>query len=76
MILRTESSQGAGRKGLSRDSYRQALLAAAVAALLSACTQVETAPAETSPVAGTHVAELDMPEIVIVASRSEPESIG
>ena len=76
MILRTESSQGVRRKGRARDSYRQALLAAAVAALLSACTQVGTGPAETSPVAKTHVAESDMPEIVIVASRVEPESIG
>jgi hypothetical protein len=59
----------------SRVPYASALFAAAVAALLSACTQssVEPLPKET-----THVSETasDVPEVVITASREIPKAIG
>jgi hypothetical protein len=64
------------RKPGSRVPYATALYAAAVAALLSACTQssVESLPKETS----SHVSETasELPEVVITASRETPKAIG
>ena len=64
------------RKLGSRVPYASALYAAAIAALLSACTQsgVEPLSKETS----SHVSETvsDVPEVVITASRETPKAIG
>ena len=60
----------------SRVPYASALYAAAVAALLSACSQshVEGAP-EATPI---HLSETasDMPEVVITAARERPKANG
>jgi hypothetical protein len=64
------------RKVGSRMPYASALYAAAVAALLSGCSQsgVECAPEATT----THLSETasDMPEVVITASRERPKANG
>jgi hypothetical protein len=64
------------RKVGSRVPYASALYAAAVAALLSACSQsgVEPAPKETT----IHLSETvsDMPEVVVTASRERPKANG
>ena len=60
----------------SRVPFASALYAAAVAALLSACTQssVEPLPKDTN----IHLSETasDLPEVVITASREKPKAIG
>ena len=62
--------------GKVRPRYASALYAAAVAALLSACSQseVERAP-EAAPI---HLSETtsDMPEVLITAPRERPKAIG
>ena len=64
------------RKVGSRVPYASALYAAAVAALLSACSQsgVEPAPKATT----IHLSDnaSDMPEVVITASRERPKANG
>jgi hypothetical protein len=64
------------RKVGSRVPYASALYAAAVAALLSACSQsgVEVAPKGTT----IHLSETasDMPEVVVTASRERPKANG
>jgi len=64
------------RKVGSRIPYASALYAAAVAALLSACSQsgVERATEATT----IHVSETasDMPEVVVTASRERPKANG
>ena len=64
------------RNNRSRVPYASALYAAAVAALLSACSQSDVEPA---PKATTiHLSETasDMPEVVVTASRERPKSNG
>jgi hypothetical protein len=79
----SETSVMSYRKGNSRARYASALYAAALAALLSACSKpevaVETAP-EAAPI---HLSEgvnttgtADMPEVVVRASRERPKTIG
>jgi hypothetical protein len=62
------------RKIGSRTPYATALYAAAVAALLPACSRVEPAPQATT----IHVSETasDMPEVVITAYRERPKANG
>jgi hypothetical protein len=72
-----EMSAMSYRKTRSRVPYASALYAAAVAALLSACSQspgVEPA-AEVTPI---HLSETasDMPEVVVTASRERPKANG
>jgi hypothetical protein len=64
------------RKFRSRISYANALYAAAVAALLSACSpsEVEVAPKATT--IRLSEAGSEMPEVVITASRERPKAIG
>ena len=67
------------RKVGSRVPYASALYAAAVAALLSACSQssVETAAPEATII---HLSETesasDMPEVVVTATRERPKANG
>jgi hypothetical protein len=72
----TEMSSMSYRKLGSRVPYASALYAAAIAALLSACTQSSVEPL--SKETGTHVSETasDVPEVVITASRETPKAIG
>ena len=72
------------RKGNSRARYANALYAAALAALLSACSKTDVA-VEAAPAAVTtiHLSEsastadtADMPEVVVSASREHPKAIG
>jgi hypothetical protein len=72
----TEMSSMSYRKLGSRVPYANALYAAAVAALLSACTQSSVEPL--SKETGTQVSEAasDVPEVVITASRETPKAIG
>jgi hypothetical protein len=73
---KTEMSAMSYRKVRARVPYASALYAAAVAALLSACSQsgVEPAPNATR----THMSETasDMPEVVITASRERSRANG
>jgi len=68
------------RKGHSRARYASALYAAALAALLTACSKTDVAVEPASDVATIHLSESqstadtsDMPEVVVTASR---EAIG
>jgi hypothetical protein len=71
------------RKGNSRARYASALYAAALAALLSACSKTDVA-VEAAPEAATiHLSEVeatadtaDMQEVVVSASREHPKAIG
>jgi hypothetical protein len=73
---RTEMSAMSYRKVGSRVPYASALYAAAVAALLSACSQVEVQPApEAAPIQMSETTS-DLPEVVVTASRERPKSIG
>lgn len=71
------------RKANSRARYASALYAAALAALLSACSKTDVA-VEAAPKAATmHLSEsqdtadtADMPEVVVSASREHPKAIG
>ena len=63
-----------------RVPYARALYAAAIAALLSACTSAELAPATITPdeAAAVLVAQdesTDMPVIVVTATRTMPEVV-
>jgi hypothetical protein len=64
------------RKANARAPYATALYAAAVAALLTACSQsgVVSAPRETT----IHLSEAasDMQEVVVTAYRESPRAIG
>ena len=71
------------RKGNSRARYASALYAAALAALLSACTKTDVAVEEASKAPTIHLSEsqstadtADMQEVVISASREHPKAIG
>jgi hypothetical protein len=76
---KTEMSAMSYRKVGSRVPYASALYAAAVAALLSACSpqsKVEPAPeATTIHLSETETAS-DMPEVVVTASRERPKANG
>jgi len=71
------------RKANSRARYASVLYAAALAALLSACSKSDV-DVETAPKAATiHLSEgvdtaatADMPEVVVTASRDQPKAIG
>ena len=71
------------RKGNSRARYASVLFAAALAALVTACSKQDTS-VEAAPNAATiHLSEsvdtadsADMPEVVITASRERPKAIG
>ena len=71
------------RKANSRARYASVLYAAALAALLSACSKTDVA-VETAPKAATiHLSDsantaetADMPEVVVSASREQPKAIG
>ena len=58
-----------------RARYARVLYAAAVAALLTACSQSHVEPATTTTI---HLSEAssDMPEVVVTTSRVKPENIG
>jgi hypothetical protein len=69
------------RKANSRARYANALYAAAIAALLTACSQTnldtEVAPKETTTT--IHLSEnstADMPEIVVTGVRERPKAAG
>jgi hypothetical protein len=73
----TEMSTMINRKAGSRVPYASALYAAAVAALLSACSQSGVEPAPKP--AAIHLSETmpsDMPEVVVTASRDRPKADG
>jgi len=66
------------RKGNSRARYASVLFAAALAALVTACSKQDASNAAT-----IHLSEsvdtadsADMPEVVITASRERPKAIG
>jgi uncharacterized lipoprotein YajG len=71
------------RKVHSRARYASVLFAAALAAMLTACSK-PAAEVEAAPKAATiHLSEgvstadtADMPEVVISASREQPKAIG
>jgi len=71
------------RKANSRARYANALYAAALAALLTACSSPD-ASVEAAPKAATiHLSgsagtadSADMPEVVVTASRERPKAIG
>lgn len=66
-------------KARTRVPYANALYAAAVAALVSACAPADVTPAPEAAVVqpATHGAEAaDMPTVVITASRERPKAIG
>jgi hypothetical protein len=61
----------------ARTPYARALYAAAVAALLSACTQIDSSPGTAVTEAAANASETsDMPVVVVTASREQPKSIG
>jgi len=62
----------------SRASYATALYAAAIAALLSGCTQTDVArePEAAKAVQLSEAAASDVPEVVITASRERPPARG
>ena len=73
----TEISPMSNRKAGSRVPYASALYAAAVAALISACSQSSVEPA--AEPATLHLSETtpsDMPEVVVTASRERPKANG
>ena len=72
----TEMSSMSNRKVRSRVPYASALYAAAVAALLSGCSQSSVEPA--AKPATIHLSETtsDMPEVVVTASRERPKANG
>jgi hypothetical protein len=75
----SERSTMSYRNVRSRVPYASALYAAAIAALLSACSDsgVEPAGKPTSlQVSETVEAASDVPEVVITASREQPSAIG
>ena len=77
----SEISAMSYRKANSRTRYANALYAAAIAALLTACSQTnidsEVAPKETATT--IHLSEnstADMPEIVVTGVRERPKAAG
>jgi hypothetical protein len=72
------------RKANSRARYASALYAAALAALLSACTKTEVAVEAAPEAAAIHLSQsegtadtaADMQEVVVSASRERPKAIG
>lgn len=66
------------RKNQSRVPYARVLYAAAIAALLSACTQSAEEPEPAASTTTIHLSESssDMPEVVVTASREQPKAIG
>ena len=71
------------RKANSRARYASALYAAALAALLSACSKTDVAVEDAPKAVTIHLSEsvntadtADMPEVVITASREQPKAIG
>ena len=75
---KSEMSPMSYRKVGSRVPYASALYAAAIAALLSACSQSSVEPA--AEATSIHLSETqtasDMPEVVITASRERPKANG
>jgi hypothetical protein len=68
------------RKANTRARYASVLYAAALAAMLSACSKTDVA-VETAPeAAAIHLSESadtpDMPEVVVTAPREQPKAIG
>jgi len=63
-------------KDTARTRYAAALCAAAIAATLSACAQTDPAPEASATSVGSAKASSDMPEVVIVASRTQSDSTG
>lgn len=79
----SEMSAMSYRKGNSRARYASALYAAALAALLSACTKTDVAVEAAPQVTTIHLSEsqgtadtADMQEVVVSASREHPKAIG
>jgi hypothetical protein len=64
------------RKVGSRTPYASALYAAAVAALLSACSQSGVERASEATTIQSSEANSDMPEVVVTASRDLPAVSG
>jgi len=74
----SEMSPMSYRKVGSRVPYASALYAAAVAALLSACSQssVEPAASEATTIHLSSETASDMPEVVVTATRERPKANG
>jgi hypothetical protein len=60
----------------SRAPYARVLYAAAVAALLSACSPADVEPASKATTIQLSETVPDMPEVVVTASRERPKAIG
>jgi hypothetical protein len=62
----------------ARVPYARALYAAAVAVLLTACTQIDSTPAaRTAPEMQSEGADnTEMPVVIVTASRETPKRIG
>jgi hypothetical protein len=72
-----EKSPVSYRKVGSRIPYASALYAAAVAALLSACSQATVEPAtEATTIHFSESPAADIPEIIVTASRETPNTSG
>jgi hypothetical protein len=72
----TEISGMSYRKVGSRAPYARALYAAAMVALLSACSQTDVEPATQSTIIHSSETASDLPEVVITASRERPRTNG
>ncbi|MEJ1964862.1 MAG: aldo/keto reductase [Gammaproteobacteria bacterium] len=72
----TEITAMSFRKNRTRAPYASVLYAAAVAALLSACSQSAVEPAASTTTIHLSESSSDMPEVVVTASREQPKAIG